>query len=78
MLTPEPKAVYHLAHAEREWRFHPFQCSPLSRRLCTLVLSFGIPFALDISVLTPEPKAVYRVARAQRDYARACHFSAHP
>ena len=36
-----------------------FQCSPLSRRLCTEAQPAAAQPEAEISVLTPEPKAVY-------------------
>jgi len=59
VLTPEPKAVYPKGR-EMDYEIEiEFQCSPLSRRLCTARWQLPSFCTRSISVLTPEPKAVY-------------------
>ena len=59
VLTPEPKAVYPAHKVADAYAQLAFQCSPLSRRLCTIESRRRPTGAASISVLTPEPKAVY-------------------
>ena len=77
MLTPEPKAVYPVQKKTVVYRLEEFQCSPLSRRLCTRWLERVMLDAAQISVLTPEPKAVYRL-RLHIIKRQSRYFSAHP
>ena len=78
MLTPEPKAVYPKVYQGLDWSNTQFQCSPLSRRLCTLFEMNVEQVDLGISVLTPEPKAVYLDPSDPEPYVAMVNFSAHP